>query len=90
MGVTNLPQAKRFAISEQREKVTCMFPACNYQDISDSSIKKGLNGIIDHRLIVDREKMLIGYPREWIKAGPQSASKDNPFHVPSLRLLTFP
>ena len=65
--------------------MACMAAARDDHDICDACCEKCLEGIVDHRFIVDREQVLVGYFCEGVEAGTCAACEDNAFHV----ILTF-
>ena len=61
--------------------MACMAAARDDHDVCDACVKEGLEGVVDHRLVVDREQVLVGYFCEGVEAGASAACEDNTFHV---------
>jgi hypothetical protein len=69
------------SISKQAQKIPRAFSARDQKDFFDPGVTKGLNGIIHHRFVLDREQVLVGHPGEWIKPASRTTCKHDTFHV---------
>ena len=49
------------------------------QDFSNSRVYKGLDGVVDHRLVIGGKQVLIGNPRQWIEPTPVPPARTTPF-----------
>ena len=56
-----MPQSECFSISQQLKKVAGRIATGDDHDVGNPSIHQRLNRIIDHRLVVDGQEMLVGY-----------------------------
>src|SRR5258708_30546371 len=61
-----------------------MFLPGNEHDVGNSRMLQCLKRIKDHRLIIDRQKMLIRDKCERMQARPQSSGQNDAFHIRSL------
>src|SRR5574339_466281 len=50
------------------------------QNVANARIHKGLDGVINHRLVVHGKKMLVSDLRQWVKATPFAAGENNALH----------
>ena len=53
-------QSEFFSVSEKAQKVPGIFPAGYDKDIPDAGIHQYFYGIINHRLVIDRQQVFIG------------------------------
>src|SRR5689334_19508650 len=79
-------QTKILSISEQPQKVSGIFAAGNEQNLPNSRVHKCPYGVINHRLVVHWEQMLIRDARDRKKPAAGSAGKDHTFHFSLLCL----
>jgi hypothetical protein len=59
VSVVEVLQAKRFAVSEQSQKIASRTASGDDHDVMNAGVDKGLNGVKDHRLVVDRQQMFV-------------------------------
>ena len=65
----------------------------NQQDVADAGQHQHRQRIIDHRLVVDRQQLLVDGERRRIKPRARAAGENNALHVMSLlvsKRSTFP
>ena len=55
-----MAETELFAIGQQPQKVARILSAGDNQDIPDTRIDQSLDGVIDHRLLVNRQQVLVG------------------------------
>jgi hypothetical protein len=48
------------AVGEQPEEVSGIPAAGDHQDLANPGIHQGLDGVINHGLVVDRQQVLVG------------------------------
>ena len=60
IGVIDVAQPELFAIGQQPQKVSRVLAAGDDQDIPDPRIDQRLDGVIDHRFLVNRQQVLVG------------------------------
>ena len=65
--------------------MACMAAARDDHDVGDACCEEGLQGIVDHGFVVDREQVLVGDFCEGVEPGASAACEDDAFHV----LFTF-
>ena len=81
-------QAKITSVAEQPEKITSIFPAGDEKNLLNPRIDQRLNGIVNHRPVVDRQEVLIGDAGERIQSAAGASRKDYAFHMASFLLST--
>ena len=69
IGIVDMVQSELFPVAEKPKKITRVFASCHNQDFSDPGIHKRFNGIVNHRLVINRQEMLIGDLGERVEAG---------------------
>jgi len=62
-----------------------MAPARHDQDLVQSGIDQGMQGVVDHGFVVHRQQVLVGDLGQRVEAGTGAACEDYAFHV----ILTF-
>ncbi len=80
VGVVDMLQAEEFSVGEEAQEVAGVFASRDDHDIFDPGVDKRLDRVIDHGLIVDGKKMLVGDFCEGKKATARSACEDDTFH----------
>ena len=73
-------QAELFPVGQQAEEIAGVLAAGDQKDIANSRIHQCPDGIVNHRLVVNRQKMLVRNLRQRMQPAAGSASKDNTFH----------
>jgi hypothetical protein len=74
-------QPKIPTVSEKPQKVSSVLSAGHEKDFLNPRIHKRLDGVIDHRLVIDGKKVFICNPRKWIEPTSRSAGEHNAFHI---------
>src|SRR5205823_9514170 len=80
VGVVDMAKSKVAAIAEQPKKISGVSAPCDQQDFSDTRVNEGLDRVIDHRPIVNRQQVLIGNTSERIETRTGASGKNNAFH----------
>jgi len=57
-----------------------MAPARYDQDLVQSDIDQGMQGVVDHGFVVHRQQVLVGHLGQGIEAGTGAACEDDAFH----------
>lgn len=57
-----------------------MRAAGDNENFFNAGLNQSVNGVINHRLVVDRKKMLIGRMSKGVESGTKPTSKNNAFH----------
>ena len=60
--------------------MACMAAARDDHDVCDACCEEGLEGIVYHRFVVDREEVLVGDFCEGVEPGASAACEDDAFH----------
>jgi len=81
VGVVNAVQVKILAIGEETKEVAGILPASDDDDVLDARIHQCLDGVENHRPVVNWQQMLIGDTRERVQARTSSARQDNTLHL---------
>src|SRR5271165_4288055 len=74
------------AIAQKPQEVAGRAAAGNDHDLRDSCPAERFERIVDHRLVVDRQQMLVGDLRQRPKPLSKTPGEDNAFHHPGLSL----
>src|SRR5262249_35579429 len=64
IGVVDVLEAKILATAKKPQEVTRAVPSRNQENVRDACIHQGLDGIKDHRSIVNRQQVFVRHPRE--------------------------
>ena len=73
-------QTESFTIPEQTKKVAGRVASGDDHDVSDTRINECLNGVVDHRLVIDWQQVLVGHLRERHHARAKAAGEDDALH----------
>ena len=84
IGVVQVLEAEALSIAEQTQKVARVAPSRDQQNVGDPRVDQGLNGIVDHRLVVDGQQMFIGDFGERKQPAAGAACEDDAFHDVSI------
>src|SRR5467141_2619974 len=79
-------QPKIPTVSEQPQKVSSVFSAGHEKDFLYPRIHKRLDGVIDHRLVIDGKQMLVCHSGYWKESASCSPGKYNTLHISLLRV----
>ncbi len=80
ISVIDVLQAELFAVTEKFQKIPGRITAGHHKNIAHAGANKGFDRIIDHRLVIDRKKMLVGNFSEREKPASEPSRKDHTFH----------
>ena len=78
------------AVPQQSQKISSIVSSGYDQDLLDSRIDKGLDGIVNHRFRIDRKQMLIGYFGQGKEPASQASRQHHTFHKGLQRLKDVP
>ena len=76
-----MPEAELLPVSQQAEEIPCAVPAGDEEDLIDPGVYQRPDGIVDHRLVVDRQEMLVGHLGQRIHPRPQTSRQNDAFHA---------
>ena len=88
--VVHVLQAEILAVAQQPQEFAGVFPARHHQNVLDARIHQRLNGVIDHRLVIDGEQMLVRDLGERIQATAQAPCENDALHKCLLRSRVIP
>ena len=74
-------QAELAAVAEQGQELAGVVAARDDHDLVDAGQHQRLDRIEDHRLVVDRQQVLVGDPRERMQSGARAAGENDALHV---------
>ena len=60
IGVGDVFESEVLAVGEEAEEIAGIFTSCHYHNVADPGVNQGLDGVVNHRLVVDRQQMFIG------------------------------
>src|SRR5579872_2495946 len=80
-------ESEFLAIGEQAQEISRVAAAGDQEDVLNPRVDKGLNGVKDHRLVVDRQQMFVGDFGEREEAASGSSRQYDAFHVRSFPFL---
>jgi len=66
VGVFQMLQAQLLAVPEHPNKVTGVGSPRYDDHLGDTRLHQGIDGIKDHGLVVDGQKVLVGGVRQWV------------------------
>jgi hypothetical protein len=72
--------AERRPVREQLDHVADALAANDDHHFADPHAGEGLDRVVDHRAVVDRQQVLVGDDRQWVEAGRRPAGKNDAFH----------
>src|SRR5947207_4977499 len=82
-------QPETRAVSQQLFESRSVLRSRNHQDVPNSSQHKGRKGVIDQRLVIDRQQALAHSVGGWIQSGSRPSRKDNSFIRLDLMFFVF-
>ena len=80
VGVVQMLQTEFLAIRQQAQEIAGIPPARHHQDLPNTRIHQGLDGVVNHGLVVDRKQVLVGDLGEGKQSAARSARKNNALH----------
>ena len=81
VGVVQVLQAEFLAVSQQAKKITRIPAARHHQDLAYARIHQRLDGVVNHRLVVDRKQMLVGDLGEREHAASRTPGENDTLHL---------
>jgi hypothetical protein len=81
VGVVELLEAERLPVAEQAEELARVLAARDDHDVVEPGVDERLDRVVDHRLVVDGQQVLVRDGRERAEARAQSAGQDDAFHL---------
>ena len=81
--VVDVGQAELLAVAQKPQEVARVVAARDEQDVLDAGLHQRSNRIVDHRLVPDREQVLVGDLGQGKLAGAQASRQDDASHVTS-------
>ena len=81
VGVVDKAQAEVLAVAQQVQKIARIVAAGDEHDVIDPGPHQGLDRVVDHRLVVDRQQVLVGDLGQGQQTRAQTAGEDDTFHV---------
>ena len=79
--VVDVLQAELFAVGQQPQKIARIAAAGDDHDVLDPRVHQRLDRVIDHRLVVNRQQMLVGDFGERKQAAAGAAGENDAFHT---------
>ena len=80
VGVGEAVDAPLVAAAEEAEELAGVGAAGDHHDLVDPGRDQGLDGVGDHRPVVDRQEVLVGDAGEGVEPGPGPPCEDDAFH----------
>ena len=80
--VVDVLEAELAAVPQQAKKIARRVPAGDDHDVRDPGLREGFERIVDHRLVVHRQQMLIGDFGERAEPRTQASGEDDALHAP--------
>ncbi len=85
ISVVQVLQSEFFAVGQQAQKIARIPAARHHQDLPYARIHQRLDGVVNHRLVVDRKQMLVGDLGEREHAASRAPGENNTLHLHSPR-----
>src|SRR5712692_7887445 len=79
-------QSEILTVAEKPQKLTGILAARYQEDVGNSRIHERLDGIVNHRFVVDGEQVFIRHLGKWMETAARPASQYHAFH----RLISLP
>jgi hypothetical protein len=73
VGVLEVADAEDLAVAQQLQEVAGVLAAGDHEDLVDSRVEQGLDRVVDHRPVVDRQQVLVRYAGQGVQPCPQPA-----------------
>ncbi len=80
IGVVQMPQAKVLAVAQEGQKIPGLAPAGDDHDLLNPGVDQGLDRVVDHRFVKNRQEVLVGDLRQRKEARAKSAGQDDALH----------
>ena len=85
--VVDMGEAELLAVPEKAQEVPRVVASRNQEDVLDPGVDQCLDGVVDHRFVVDGQEMLVGDAGEREQPGSQSSRQDDAAHERPPRVL---
>lgn len=82
--------AELATVTQQPLKIGQILGGGDEQDIADARQHEGGQGIVDHRLVIDRHQLFADRMGQRIQPRARTPGEDNAFHIHSLILPGYP
>ena len=79
--IVDVLEAEVFSIPEQSQEVARRVPAGNEHDLFETGAAQRFERIVDHRLVVHRQQMLVRHLGERTKSSSEAAREDDALHA---------
>src|SRR6185369_6602598 len=89
IGVVQVLQSESSAVPQQLQKISCRISAGDDHDVRDSRVHQRLNRIVDHRLVINRQQMLIRDGSQRVQTRTETTSKDDTFQEITSRVWSL-
>src|SRR5207248_9849147 len=80
VGKTQLLQPEILSVTQQPQEVSRIVASRNDENVLDSRIHQCLKRVIEHRLVVHRQQVLVRYPGQWTQPRPRSTRQNHTLH----------
>src|SRR5215218_1116452 len=84
VGVEQPVDAVLVAVAEQAQELAGVGTPGDHHQLGDPGRDQRLDGVGDHRPVVDRQQVLVGDERQRVQPAAGAAGQDDPFHAPYL------
>src|SRR5215218_5922277 len=84
VGVQQPVDAVLVPVAEQAQELAGVGAPGDDHQLGDAGRDQGLDGVGDHRPVVDRQQVLVGDQRQRVQPGARTPRQDDPFHAPYL------
>src|SRR5262245_10083241 len=69
------------AVAEEPEELAGVIAAGDDEDVAQAGVREGLQRIVDHRPVVDRQQVLVGDLGEWEQPRSHPPGEDDALHI---------
>ncbi len=80
VGVVDMLQAELLAVGQQAQKIAGIPAAGHDQDVPDARIHQRLDRVVNHRLVVNRQQMLVGDFGQGKQPAARAAGENDALH----------
>src|ERR1019366_3060917 len=80
VGVVDVLQAELLAVGQEAQKFARIPPSGDHQNLLNPGIHEGLDRVVDHGPVIDRQQMLIGDFCEREQSASRATSQDDALH----------
>jgi hypothetical protein len=82
VGVVNVLQPELFAVGQKPQEIARIPAARDHQDVVNAGVHQRLNGVINHRPVVNGQQMLVRDFGQRKEPATRAAGEYNAFHKP--------